>query len=66
MLSFKIIGLLVLEKKFLKIFTIYGHGDHLGHVTKTIFTKFVFKKAPHLNLVLIGHSFFKNINFLLI
>ena len=44
--SFKIIGLLVLEKKifkfqdhrtsssgeedFLKVFTIYGHGGHLG------------------------------------
>ena len=33
MSSFKIIGLLVLEKKILKVFTIYGHGGHLGHVT---------------------------------
>ena len=33
--SFEIIGLLVLEKK---IFTI--HGDHLGHVTWTIYIDF--------------------------
>ena len=31
--SFKIIGFLVLEKKIFKVFTIYGHGGHLGHVT---------------------------------
>ena len=24
------------EEKFLKVFTIYGHGGHLGHVTMTI------------------------------
>ena len=30
--SFKVIGLLVPEKIF-KVFTIYGHGAHLGHVT---------------------------------
>ena len=28
------------EKIFLKGFTIYGHGCHLGHVTKTIWTNF--------------------------
>ena len=31
-------------------FAIYGHGSHLGHVSKTIFTKFTFplsKRAPH-------------------
>ena len=39
MLSFKTIGLMVLEKIFLKVSTIYGHGDNLGHVTKTIFQK---------------------------
>ena len=39
--SFKIIGLLVLEKKFfLKVFTIYGHGGHLGHLTWTIYINF--------------------------
>ena len=36
----KIIRLLVLEKKILWDFTIYGHGSHLGHVTKTILITF--------------------------
>ena len=40
--SFKIIGLMVLEKKILKVFAIYSHGGHLGHVTLTIFTNFHF------------------------
>ena len=32
--SFDEIRPLVLEKKiFLRVFTIYGHGGHLGHVT---------------------------------
>ena len=32
--SLKILGFRVLEKIFfLKVFTIYGHGGHLGHVT---------------------------------
>ena len=38
------------EEDFLRFITIYGHGGHLGHVTKMIFTKFMFpfpKKAPH-------------------
>ena len=38
--SFKIIGLLVLEKSSFKVFTIYGHGGHLGHVTWTIYIIF--------------------------
>ena len=48
--NFKIIGLPVLEKKtfkvissvedFFKIFTIYGRGGHLGHVTGTIYINF--------------------------
>ena len=33
--SFRVVGLLVLEKIF-KVFTIYGHGGHVVHVTKTI------------------------------
>ena len=47
--SFKIIGLLVLEKEVLKGYTIYGHGGHLGHVTCTIYIYFfpLPKKAPH-------------------
>ena len=43
MLSFKVIGLLVLEKKiFFKFFTIYmyGHGSHVGHVTQLICVNF--------------------------
>ena len=38
--SFEIIGLLVLEKKILKVFTIYGHGGHLGHVTCNLYINF--------------------------
>ena len=38
--KFKIIGLLVLEKKIFKGFTIYEHGGHLGHVTWTIYINF--------------------------
>ena len=40
--SFKIIGLLFLEKKILKVYAIYSHGGHLGHVTltMTIYTNF--------------------------
>ena len=30
----------VLEKKILKVFTIYRHGGHLGHVTCTIYINF--------------------------
>ena len=26
--------------RFLKVFTIYGYGGHLGHVTWTIYTNF--------------------------
>ena len=28
------------EEVFLKVFTIYGHGGHLGHVTLTVYIKF--------------------------
>ena len=28
------------EEDFLKVFTIYGHGGHLGHVTWTIYANF--------------------------
>ena len=27
------------EEDFFKVFTIYGHGGHLGHVTWTIYKK---------------------------
>ena len=52
MLSFKIIGLLVLEKMILKVFTIhvYGHGGHFGHVTEMILQNFCsqFPGRPHI------------------
>ena len=38
--SFVEIGLLVLEKKIFKGFTIYGHGGHIGHVTSIMFMNF--------------------------
>ena len=40
MLSFKIIGLLILENYTFKVFTIYGRGCHIGHVTLTIYINF--------------------------
>ena len=40
--SFMKIGLPVLEKKILKVFTIYGHGGHLGHVTRIMLSNFHF------------------------
>ena len=41
--SFVEIGLPVLEKKISKgFFTIYGHGGHLGHVTRIMLTNFNF------------------------
>ena len=36
----KVIGLLVLEKKIFKVFTIYGHGGHVGQVTQLICVNF--------------------------
>ena len=36
------IGPPVLEEKILKVFTIYGHGGHLGHVTRIMLTNFHF------------------------
>ena len=46
--SFKIIGLLVLEKKIFKSFAIYSHGGHLGHVTLTIHINF---HSPFLRMI---------------
>ena len=54
--SFVEIGLPVPEKKILRVFTIYGHGSHLGHVTSIVSTDFHFLVAEsfHENLVQIG------------
>ena len=40
----------------LKMFTIYGRGGHLGHVTWTIYTNICvpFPRRFHINLALIG------------
>ena len=38
------------EEDFLRVFTIYGHGGHLGHVTKAILNKLSFphpKESPY-------------------
>ena len=36
------IGLPVPEKKILRVFSIYGHGGHLGHVTSIMSSDFYF------------------------
>ena len=38
------------RRRFLRVFTIYGHGSHLGHVTLTIYTKIdsLFQRIPHI------------------
>ena len=33
------------EEDFFKVFTIYGHGSHVGHVTKIIFEQLFFPKG---------------------
>ena len=45
-------------EEFLKVFTIYGHGGHLGHVTWTIYIIFrsPFPRRLHINLALIGQA----------
>ena len=43
-----IIGLLVLEKKILKVFAIYSHGGHVGHETGSIYTNF---RSPFLRML---------------
>ena len=44
------IGPPVPEERFLKVFTIYGCGGHLGHVTWTIYTKFGSSFPRRLNI----------------
>ena len=58
MLSFKVIGLVVLEKNIFKVFTIYGHGGHLGHVTWTIYINIrsPFPRRLHVKFGLIGQA----------
>ena len=43
---------------FLKVFTIYVHGGHLGHVTCTIYINFLshFPRRLHKKFALIGQA----------
>ena len=43
---------------FFKIFTIYRHGGHLGHMTLTIYINFLspFLRRLHIKLALIGQA----------
>ena len=63
--SFMKIGLPVLEKKILEVFTIYGHGGHLGHVTRIMLTNFIslYLKAFIQNLVQNGPVVYEKIWF---
>ena len=38
------------EKRFLKAYTIYGHGGHFGHVTWTIYINFLSPLPRRLNI----------------
>ena len=38
------------EEDFFKVFTIYGHGGHLGHVTRTVYTTFRFPDPWRLHM----------------
>ena len=54
------------EEDFLRVFTIYGHGSHLGHVTRIMLTNFhflVYLKAFIQNLVQNGPVVSKKIRF---
>ena len=46
------------KKRFLKIFAIYSHGNHLGHMTLTIYTNLhsLFLRMLHKSLALIGQA----------
>ena len=59
--SFVEIGLPVLEKKiFKRVFTIYGHGGHLGHVISIMSSDFHFLvlESFHTNFGSDQHSSF--------
>ena len=54
------IGLLVPEKKILRVFTIYEHGGHLGHVTSIMSADFylLVPESFHTKFGLDRHSSF--------
>ena len=53
------------EEDFLKVFTIYGHGGHLGHVTSIMSSDFHYlvPESFHKNLVQIGEVVSEKIRF---
>ena len=59
------IGSLVPENIFKRVFTIYGHGGHLGHVTSIMSSDFHFPvpESFHKNLVQIGKVVSEKIRF---
>ena len=46
------------EKIFFKVFTIHGHGGHLGHVARAIYINFrsPFPRRLHIKFDLIGQA----------
>ena len=54
--SFVEIGLLVPEKKFLKVFYQNGHDGHLGHVTSIMLTNFHFLVAESFHTKLVQNG----------
>ena len=51
------------EEDFLRVFTIYGRGDHLGHVTSIMSSDFHYLKAFIQNLVQVGTVVSEKIQF---
>ena len=49
--SFKATGLVVLGQIFFKVLTIYGHGEHLRHVSWTKYINFLFPFALRVVIV---------------
>ena len=52
------------EKDFLKVFAIYSHGSHLGHVTLTFYINFhsLFLTMPHLKFGFYWYSGFREVD----
>ena len=52
------------EKRFLKVFAIYSHGSHLGHVTLTFYINFhsLFLTMLHLKFGFYWYSSFREVD----
>ena len=46
------------EEAFRRVFTIYGHGGHLGHVTSVMFINFLVPESFHTKFGSEWHSSF--------